>query len=276
MKLGVVDSTWPLSPRPNAIEPWNSVGAEEQDRFDHLMSTYAACVHHMDSAVGDLVAGLKQRGVLDNTVILFLSDNGGNAESGPKGRTVGDPAHAKSDWFCGESWAMLENTPFRRYKHFTHEGGISSPLLVHWPAGIAAKGELRQQPGHIVDLMPTIVELSGAAYPKEFNGKPILPMEGRSLVPAFANKPIERDAIYWEHEGNAAVRVGDSKLVRFSRNGPWELYDLKADRTEQHDLAAQRREKVKELAAKWQSWAERAQVFPAPGGAKKNKPKAAD
>ncbi len=227
----------------------------------------------MDKSIGDLVGGLRQRGLLDDTLILFMSDNGGNAEAGAQGRTQGDPSQSGSQWFCGESWAYAQNTPFRLYKHFNHEGGISTPLIAHWPAGIAAKNELRRQPGHVIDVMATVVDVAGAAYPKEFNGKPILPMEGRSLVPAFADRPIEREALYWEHEGNAAVRVGDLKLVRRGRDGPWELFDLKADRTEQHDLASARPEKIRELAALWQAWAERAHVLPTPGAGGKKKSK---
>ena len=275
-ELGIIDPAWEKSPRPKDVQAWNELSAEEQDRFDHIMAVYAAVVHHMDKAVGDLVAGLKQRGVLDNTLILFMSDNGGNAESGPNGKTIGDPSQGKSDWFCGESWAFVENTPFRRFKHFNHEGGIASPLIAHWPQGIAAKNELRTQPAHLIDVMATCVDVTGAAYPKDFKGHAITPMEGRSLVPAFANKPIERDAIYWEHEGNAAIRVGDSKLVRFGRNGAWELYDMKTDRTELHDLAAAQPGKAKDLADKWEVWAERAHVKPYPegGGGKNGKGKA--
>jgi arylsulfatase len=240
------------------------------------MATYAAVMSRMDQAVGDLVDGLRKRGVLDDTLILFMSDNGGNAEAGAKGRTEGDPSNSGSQWFCGESWAYAQNTPFRLYKHFNHEGGISTPLIAHWPAGIAAKNEFRRQPGHVIDVMATVVDVSGAVYPQEFNGKAIRPMEGRSLVPAFADKPIAREAIYWEHEGNAAVRQGDLKLVRQGRDGPWELYDLKVDRTELHDLAQSQPEKAKELATLWRAWAERAQVLPAPGakgGKKKAKKK---
>jgi arylsulfatase len=266
VEMGLIDKQWASTPIPEAVKAWKDVPAEEQKRFDHLMATYAAVVHRMDKAIGDLVAGLKQRGVLDDTLILFMSDNGGNAEAGANGRTEGDPSKGNSNWFSGESWAYAQNTPFRLYKHFNHEGGISTPLIAHWPAGIAAKNEFRRQPGHLIDVMATVVDVSGAAYPKEFNGKAILPMEGRSLVPAFADKPIEREAIYWEHEGNAAVRVGDLKLVRQGRNGPWELYDLKIDRTELHDLAQSQPEKAKELATLWKTWAERAHVLPAPGG----------
>lgn len=271
IELGIVDKAWPLSPRSPEVKAWDTLASEEQDRFDHLMAIYAAVVAHMDAAVGRLVEALRQRGALDNTLILFLSDNGGNAESGPDGRYNGQPPGSEdSNIYCGQSWATLENTPFRRYKHFNHEGGISTPFIVHWPARISSGGQLRFQPGHLIDLMPTCVELAGATYPKEVRGKAVLPMEGRSLVPAFENKPIQRDALFWEHEGNAAVRVGNAKLVRLGRNGPWELYDLKTDRTEQHDLALTRPERVKELAAKWDAWAERAQVKPYPAGAPAN------
>ncbi|MEO6785768.1 MAG: arylsulfatase [Chthoniobacteraceae bacterium] len=275
LDLGLIEKGWDKSPRPDAVKAWAGLSDAEKDRFDHIMATYAAVVHHMDKAVGDLVAGLKQRGVLDNTLILFMSDNGGNAESGPNGKSVGDPSLGRSDWFCGESWAFVENTPFRLFKHYNHEGGIATPLIAHWPQGIAAKGELRRQQGHVIDVMATCVDVGGATYPKEFKGNAITPMEGRSLVPAFADKPIERDAIYWEHEGNAAIRVGDSKLVRLGRKGAWELYDMKTDRTELRDLAAAQPDKAKELAAKWEAWAECAHVKPYPeGGGKKGKGKA--
>ena len=266
-ELGVVDKSWALSPRPGDVAAWDTLADPDKDRFDNIMAIYAACVAHMDTAVGRLVAALKQHGVLDNTLILFLSDNGGNSESGPQGRLEGDsPGAAGSTVFCGQSWATLENTPFRRYKHYNHEGGIATPLIAHWPAGIAARGELRQQPGHLVDVMATCVDLAGAKYPAEFHGRPIQPMEGRSLAPAFADQPIQRDALFWEHEGNAAVRVGDWKLVRLGRNGPWELYNLKTDRTELHDLAAAEPDRAKELAAKWNAWASRANVKPYPAG----------
>jgi arylsulfatase len=267
IELGIVDKAWALSPRPPEVKAWDTLTPDEQDRFDHIMAIYAAVVAHIDTAVGRLVEALRQRGALDNTLIFFLSDNGGNAESGPNGRYEGQsPGSADSTIYCGQSWATLENTPFRRYKHYNHEGGIATPLLAHWPARITGGGQLRTQPGHLIDIMPTCVELAGATYPKEFKGKPILQMEGRSLVPAFDNQPIQRDALFWEHEGNAAVRVGDWKLVRLGRNGPWELYDLKADRTELHDLALAQPERAKELAAKWDAWAERAQVKPYPAG----------
>jgi arylsulfatase len=262
IEMGIVDKAWPLSPRPDIVKAWEKLTAEEQDRFDHIMAIYAAVVEHMDRSVGRLVDALKQRGALDNTLILFVSDNGANAESGPQGILEGDtPGSAASKVFEGESWATLSNTPLRRYKHFNHEGGIATPLIVHWPERIKKGGELRQQVSHLIDFMPTCVEVAGATYPAKFKDQAILPMEGRSLLPAFDNKPIEREALFWEHEGNAAVRVGDWKLVRLASK-PWELYDLKADRTELHDLADKEPERAKDLAAKWESWAERAHVKP--------------
>ncbi|MFO0202514.1 MAG: sulfatase-like hydrolase/transferase, partial [Alphaproteobacteria bacterium] len=255
---------WPMAPRPAEIQDWDRLSDQEQERFDSIMAVYAATVSRMDRAIGDLRQGLEKRGVLDNTLILFMSDNGGNAEAGPKGRTEGDPTEAKSDWYCGESWAFLQNTPFRRYKHYNHEGGIATPLIAHWPAGIAAKNELRDQPSHLIDIMSTCLDVAAAKPLTELKGTALIPLEGRSLVPAFSNKPIERDALFWEHEGNAALRVGDMKLVRTGRNGAWELYDLKKDRTEQSNLAASQPDQVVDLAARWEAWALRAHVKPYP------------
>jgi arylsulfatase len=271
IELGVVDRAWALSPRPPAVAAWDQLAPAEQDRFDHIMAIYAAVVAHMDRAVGRFAAALGQRKLLDNTLILFLSDNGANAESGPNGRLEGKlPGATQSVVFEGQSWATLSNTPLRRYKHYNHEGGIATPLIVHWPQRVTTPGELRKQPGHVVDIMATCVDVAGAKYPAEFRGQPIQPMEGKSLLPALEDKPIRRDAIYWEHEGNAAIRAGDWKLVRLGRGGPWELYDLKTDRTELHDLAGAKPELARELAAKWDAWARRAHVKPYPNdGAKK-------
>jgi arylsulfatase A-like enzyme len=272
-EMGIMDPAWQKAPRPAAVKAWQDHSPEEQDRFDHLMAVYAATVHRMDKAIGDLVSGLKERGVLENTLILFMSDNGGNAEAGPQGRSNGDPTRANSSWFCGESWAYLQNTPFRRYKHYNHEGGIATPLIAHWPAGITAKNELRHTPAHLIDIMATCVEVSGATYPTEHKGKPITPKQGQSLRRVFSGKDLPTRPLFWEHEGNAAVRHGDLKLVRIGQGGPWELYDLKADRTEQRDLAASQPEKAKELAAAWQTWAQEAHVLPYPGSKEKGKAK---
>jgi arylsulfatase A-like enzyme len=273
IELGLVDPKWPLSPRPEEIEAWDSLSDEDKDRFDHMMAIYAAMIDRIDFNVGKLVDHLKERGVLDNTLILFLSDNGGNAESGPQGRYEGKrPGGPGSTVFLGQSWATLANTPFRRYKHFTHEGGISTPLIAHWPNGIPAErdGKLEKQPGHLVDLMATVVDVTGAKYPTEYKGNMIQPMEGVSLVPAFAGKPLGRkNPIYFEHEGNRAIRDGKWKLV-MKLKGPWELYDIEADRTEQHDLSKEQPERARKMAADWDAWAMRADVDPWPGGERDN------
>ena len=161
----------------------------------------------------------------------------------------------------GRPWANASNTPYRLYKHWVHEGGIATPLIVHWPAGVKARGQLRHQPGHLVDIMTTCVDVADAKYPAEYKGHKITPAEGRSLAPAFDNKPFEREALYWEHEGNRAVRKGKWKLVsRYP--GKWELYDLEADRTELNNLADKHPEIAGQLADMYDAWAKRCQVVP--------------
>ncbi len=269
VEQGVVDRSWQLSPRPSIVQAWDALSPDQQEHFDHIMSVYAAVIHHMDADVGRLMDALQQRGIADHTLVLFLSDNGGNAESGPDGRLEGAvPGGPRSTVFEGESWATLSNTPFRRYKHFNHEGGIATPLIVDWPDRIKTPG-LRKQVGHVIDLMTTCVDVAGATYPATFNGQPIQPMEGRSLVPAFDDRPVVRDALYWEHEGNAAIRVGDWKLVRAGRNGEWELHDMAADRTELHDSSKDEPQLARDLLDKWRAWAKRVHATPDPAGRRK-------
>ncbi|MBC7966865.1 MAG: sulfatase-like hydrolase/transferase, partial [Fuerstia sp.] len=173
---------------------------------------------------------------------------------------------------CGSGWANACNTPWRLYKHYGHEGGIGTPLIAHWPAGSKAKGELRAQPGHLIDLMATCVDIAGAKYPAELNGNKILPLEGKSLVSAFAGQPIEREFLAWEHEGNRAIREGKWKLVSVGA-APWELYDMDADRVEMNDLAASQPERVNDMSAKWEAWAKRTNVFPRPDASRAANPK---
>jgi arylsulfatase len=269
IEMGLVDARWPLTPRPPESPAWETRTPEQRQRFEEIMAVYAAMIDRIDFAMGALVAGLKERGVLDNTLILFLSDNGGNAEGGPPGVTRGEGPIGGPDSYVllGMNWATLTNTPFYRYKHFTHEGGIATPLIAHWPAGIPAhrRGAFEKQPAHVVDIMATAVDLAGAKYPREFQGHAILPMEGVSLRPAFGGKPLARtQPIFWEHEGNKAVRDGKWKLVLRHRQ-PWQLFDMEADRTEQRDLIQEHPAIAAKLEAAWNAWAERSFVDEWPG-----------
>jgi arylsulfatase len=271
IEMGLVDPKWPLTQRPPDVRAWDSRTDKAKDRFDHIMAIYAAMIDRLDRSVGTLVNSLKERGELDNTLIVLLSDNGGNAESGPRGRLEGDePGGPQSVVFLGQSWATLANTPFWRYKHFTHEGGISTPFIAHWPAGIPSerRGKLEHQPGHLIDIMATAIDVTGATYPTEFKGRAIQPMEGVSLLPAFHGEPLIRDEpIFFEHEGNRAVRAGKWKLV-LKHRGPWELYDMESDRTERQNLIDEEPELARNLIAKWEAWAKRADVGPWPGPAR--------
>ncbi len=242
------------------------------------MAIYAAMVDRMDQNLGRVVADLRSHNELDNTLFLFLSDNGASAEwdafgfdrgSGPdnvlhKGaelERMGGPGTYHS---YGSGWGNAGNTPFRLYKHFCHEGGVSSPLVVHWPGGIRAQGAWRHQVGHVIDIVPTCLEVAGAAYPRELQGNELTPLEGKSLVPSFGDRPVEREALYWEHEGNRAVRQGAWKLVAQGPAGRWELYNVDADRTELHDRAAAEPGRVQEMTKLWEAWAKRCHVLPWP------------
>jgi arylsulfatase len=261
--LGLIDQRWTKAKKSKHTAGWNTLSAEKRDRQDHLMAAYAACVSRIDQSVGTLIETLKQRRQFDNTVIMFMSDNGGSAEGGQNGRTLGDPTTAGSNWYCSESWAWMQNTPFRKYKFFNHEGGIATPLIIHWPNGIQSNDKWQRQPAHVIDIMPTIVELIGATYPKVNSTEHILPMEGVSLVPTFTGKLLEREEpLYWEHEGNAAIRVGKWKLVRSFVDEQWELYNMHRDRTEQSDVASKHPAVAQGLARRWHQWAKRCGVKP--------------
>lgn len=294
-RLGLLNPNWTI---PATVGNWDNVKLKDWEA--RCMEVYAAMVDNMDQGIGRVVAQLKKSGQLDNTLIFFLQDNGGCAEN--MGRTVptDDPTHpakpfgpndlqtkvwppmqtrdgrwvrrgpgvmpGPADTYIayGEGWANVSNTPFREYKHWVHEGGISTPLIVHWPAGIdlRRKGKFEHTPSHLIDIMATCVDIAKATYPSEYEGRTISPMEGTSLAPAFKGKSIKRkQPIFWEHEGNRAVRDGKWKLVA-KENKDWELYDMEKDRTEMHNLASQKPAKVKELAAMWDAWAARANVLP--------------
>jgi arylsulfatase len=237
--------------------PWASLTAEQKEFQPTKMAVHAAMVHRMDTEIGRVLDRLRAMGVLDDTVILFLSDNGASAEEIVRGdghdRTA-PPGSARTFLSIGPGWASAANTPFRLHKSFVHEGGITTPLIMHWPRGIAARGELRHNPGHLVDLAPTLLELAGGKFPDTFDGKPMPPPPGKSLVPVFTRDgSVTHDYFWWFHEGNRALRVGEWKLASAGKGAPWELYDLRTDRCEMRDLAGQQPGRVRELERVWQA-----------------------
>jgi arylsulfatase A-like enzyme len=236
--------------------PWDELTAEQREFQATKMAIHAAMIDRMDREIGRVVEQLKRSDMLDNTLILFASDNGASAEIMVRGdgHDRDAPPGSADTYLClGPGWSSAANTPLRRHKTWVHEGGIATPLIAHWPRGIAARGELRHEPSHLIDLAPTLIDLSGVKLPKERDGKVIPPLPGRSLVPLLAKEtPLERECLWWQHEGNRAIRAGDFKLVAAGNNALWELYDLSTDRGESHNLAEQKPEKVRELATLWQ------------------------
>jgi arylsulfatase len=238
-------------------------------------------VDRMDREIGRVLDQLRAMGALENTVIIFASDNGASAEMMVRGDGHDPTApmgSAQTFLSLGPGWSSAANTPFRRHKTWVHEGGISTPLIVHWPAGIVARGELRRTPVHLVDLAPTLLELTGATKPARVKGFEVPVAPGHSLVPAFGRDvPLARDFLWWEHEGNRAIRAGDWKLVALAKGG-WELYDLARDRGESRNLAAEMPDKVRELETMWTRQHEAARTLaltdPAPEGAGKKGKKA--
>jgi len=286
VKAGIIHPSWQLTDRDPTQPPWTE--AERRDWLLRCMEVYAAQIDRMDQGIGRILAALDETGQLDNTLVLFLSDNGACAEDIPTGVTArelvdelmiakattrrGEPVRFGNDpaivpggedtyQSYGTAWANLSNTPFRLYKHWIHEGGIATPLIAHWPQGIREGGALRHNPGQLPDIMATILEVTGAQYPSTYRGNDILPCEGESFAPSFDKAGQERGPMFWEHEGNAAVRVRKWKLVR-KYPGPWELYDMDLDRTEMHDLAAQHPERVREMTLQYEAWAQRCGVIP--------------
>jgi len=262
---GLIDPSWPLSPRDAETADWASV--EDKALMDRKMAVYAAQMDRMDQGIGRILDALDANGKTENTLVLFLADNGGCHEGGALGfdnRNNGVPVGGVDSYMSyGRSWANASNTPFRMYKHWVHEGGIATPLVVRWPAGIAARGAITHQAGHIVDFMATFVEIAGATYPETRDGKAITPLEGKSLVPVLKGEQRPgHDAIYWEHSGNRAVRQGDWKLVAPKGGSEWALFNLKADRSELNNLIEENPDKAAELRLLYEKWAEGVGVTP--------------
>lgn len=277
--LGILDPRWPISPRDEQAPPWDEVA--ERDWEDARMAVYAAQVASLDRGVGRIMAGLSEKGIAEDTLVLFLSDNGGCAEllreDGPRGSVLDRapdgrpvrlgnapevmPGDADTFMSYGLAWANASNTPFRLYKHWVHEGGIATPLLVQWPARLGGGGIVHGL-GHVVDVMATCLDAARVEYPESYDGRQIKPQEGESLLAACIDPDWERERpLFWEHQGNRAVRMGHWKLVS-KHPGDWELYDMAEDRTELVDLARGNRPHVEEMARAYDEWAERVGVLP--------------
>jgi arylsulfatase len=277
--LGLLDPKWEISPRDAMAPPWEAVEAQEWE--DRRMAVYAAQIDRMDQGVGRIVSKLRELGIEEDTLILYLSDNGGCAEllreegqrarewpTTREGQVVrfgnvpnlmpGDPTTYQS---YDLPWANASNTPFRLYKHWVHEGGIATPMVAYWPKVIAG-ASVDHAPIHVVDLMATCLDVAGLSYPEEHDGHEIQPLEGESFYPALQGEAWERERpILWEHEGNCAVRDGRWKLV-IKYPGDWELYDMIEDRTELHDLATSNVPQVDKMKALYAEWATRCGILP--------------
>jgi len=279
--MGIVDPKWEITPRDEQAPPWSDISV--QDWEDLRMAVYAAQIDRLDQGVGRIMAELERQGIAENTLVIFLSDNGGCAEflaedgtrrnhSAKRETRDGRPMKignlpgrepGPDDTYMSYDlpWANASNTPFRLYKHWVHEGGIGTPMIVHWPA-VVQPGRLVHEPCHFIDMMPTFLDVAGASYPETFGGREVVPFRGESLRPAFqADGWTRQRTIYWEHEGNRAVREGQWKLVS-KHPGAWELYDMTADRTELNDLSGRYRDVAQKLTRQHEAWAEISGVKP--------------
>jgi arylsulfatase len=221
------------------------------------MSVHAAMIDRMDREIGRILGELEKMGVVENTLVMFLSDNGASAEMMVRGdghKLDSECGTGATFLSLGPGWSTMANTPFRKHKTWVHEGGISTPMIVRWPAVVKDRGALRATPGHVIDIVPTVLAAAEVTAPVEWNGAPVPVAPGKSLLPVLAGTGnVERESLWWLHEGNRAIRVGDWKLVSAGKGGAWELYDLAKDRAETKDLAGEMPEKVKELAARWEA-----------------------
>ena len=280
-ELNILKPQHALSERDAQIPPWEDLSHEDKLIWDARMAVYAAQIDRMDQGIGKILETLEANDALDNTLILFLTDNGGNAESQGGKLTLkqlpmlGDEEPEQSYRL---NWGNVSNTPFREYKRYTHEGGIATPLIAHWPAKIKQGGALTSQLGHVIDFMPTFIEMAGGKYPKKFNGHKIHSLPGKSLLPMLTKaKTFKRGSIFFEHEASRAIIDGDWKLVSKSTKTPpytsdWELFNLKADRAETNNLIEEHPRKAAKLAKMWDKWAKQNQVYPLDnsGGTSKN------
>jgi arylsulfatase A-like enzyme len=260
IELGLIDSDWRLSPRNEEVPAWEDVA--DKEAWDLKMAVYAAQIDRMDQGIGEILRALDDMGIEDNTLVMFLSDNGGAAaaiDAGKPGAPAGDPDSYMS---YHRPWANASDTPFRLFKQWVHEGGISTPCIVRWPAVIKDGGRITHEVAHVIDIMATCLDVAGVEYPSSYHGTRTTPLEGVSVAPVLRGVPWKgHDYLFWEHVGHRAVRHGKWKLVA-ERGREWELYDLQADRSELENLAAEKPDRVKELAGQYRRWAERCGVVP--------------
>jgi arylsulfatase A-like enzyme len=255
---GLIRKEWRLSPRFENAKAWKSLSEEEKDTWDTRMAIYAAMIDRMDAGIAELVNKLKEIKRDRNTLVIFLSDNGGSADEVKNWDYViqknGTPGSVNSIDSYEAPWGNASNTPFRLFKKNTHEGGISSPFIAWYP-GFIPSGSLNEQPAHLIDILPSILELTAAKYPDSLKGNSLTALPGHSLLKVLKGKKEgPHSTLFWEHEGSRAVREQDWKLVA-ELNTPWELYHLKSDRTETNNLAQKYPERVKQLEKKYLEWA---------------------
>ncbi len=257
---GIVQAKWGITPRDELVPAWDTVKDKEGD--DLRMAVYAAQIDRLDQNIGRVLRKVKELGQEEDTLIMFLSDNGGCAEEKIRGEQPVPPGPADSFTSYGRRWANASNTPFRLYKHWVHEGGIATPFIAYWPSVIKQAGTLHHGRAHIIDLMATVLDIAGVSYPDTYQGHKIHPLEGKSLLPTFEHKPRElHDYLFWEHSGNRAAWSADWKLVsRFPDR--WELYNLADDRTEMHDQSAAQPERLAAMRRAYDAWAARSNVAP--------------
>ncbi len=262
IEMGIIDNEWALTEKD--APDWDSLTDQEQTLWDKRMAIYAAQVDSMDQGIGRIVSALKETGQLDNTLLLFLSDNGATDYIPDDYRTGIEilGTDLSSDSQQGP-WANVSNTPFRRYKRQSHEGGIAAPFIAHWPDRIKSRGELTHSVGHVIDIMPTALEIAGVTYPEKLGDYPLLPLEGKSLKSTLLGENEYKDrTLYFEHQGNWGIRSGDWKLVYYGATDKRELFNMVDDRTETNDLIDIQPEIAAELFAQWDAWAKRCNVYP--------------
>ncbi len=290
LKLGIIKESFELSPRghvpkvPNRnrnspyydkqIPAWNDLGEDRRKDLTRRMATYAAMVEILDRNVGRVMNDLKNHAELNDTLLVFLSDNGACSEWDPygfdnnpyptnklyAGAELAKMGQRNSFHSYGTGWANACNTPFRLYKHYNHEGGISAPMIIHWPKGMKRRGELDRQPAHVIDVSATILDVGQAEYPDKWKEKPIIPLAGKSLMPVLKGETLAERPIFFEHEGNRALRLGKWKIVWTNFTKKWELYDIETDRTEMNNLAERYPGKINKMDKMWNEWAERSFV----------------